>query len=135
MIIMFQVISTNAFEAFNAYWINRQILLNLNCETVDITESQLTSQDFNAFLYQWMASDNKKIKNVRVKGGLGLRFGFKSLDMPTILHGLPFVQGSPKRQFSSRCCNPYQLSVISSRFSVFHSIGASTEWSTRRVWI
>lgn len=61
-------ITLNVFDIREAQWMTRSNLLNLDCKKVDIRKSCFKSEDFNAFIVNWMMTDNYKLEYICIIG-------------------------------------------------------------------
>lgn len=88
-------------------WISREELLSLNCITVDIGHNNLTADDLNAFLLQWMFIDSDQTRLERMEITLSPE-AFRN--KAQITNGLMLLDWDPRRREGEHFDSSYYLS-------------------------
>ncbi|UMM23767.1 hypothetical protein L5515_004320 [Caenorhabditis briggsae] len=76
-------------------WLTREHVLSLNCATADIGHNNLTADDLNAFLMQWMFLDTNQIRTERFEITLSPQ-AFQN--KKAITNGLVLLDWDPKQR-------------------------------------
>ncbi|EGT52124.1 hypothetical protein CAEBREN_18573 [Caenorhabditis brenneri] len=93
-------------------WITREELLSLNCITIDIGHNNLTAEDLNAFIMQWMFVDSDQIRTEKLEICLSPE-AFKNKKQ--ITNGLLLHDWDPKRREGEHFDVSYYLAKNSLR--------------------
>lgn len=87
-------LSADYLTLYYGQWLKLHHLLNLDCIGLKLANCDLTSQDFNVFIKNWLISDNKKLEYLFVRGKVAKGendeevCGFKTLDVNVITNDI-----------------------------------------------
>ncbi|EFP12253.1 hypothetical protein CRE_04211 [Caenorhabditis remanei] len=79
------VFNLDELKIIDSFWIKQEDLLAMNCMSVILRYSKLTSQDFNVFLKHWMTGGCSELENLCV-------FVDEPIDFEVVLHGVEFTE-------------------------------------------